>query len=196
MKAQKNDTPAGLKPLHSVTIEGKKIKLREKKLTDVRADYRWQSDPELSRLDAAPSLDMSFALYLLDYSAIMHEDNHRRFPLAVETMDGKHIGNCTLYDIDEKKGEGQAGIMIGDKEYWNQGYGTDSMITFVDYIFRNSTLNRLYLKTLAWNLRAQKCFTKCGFKDCGRMQRDGFNFMLMEMYRDEWEKTQTDNKNR
>jgi RimJ/RimL family protein N-acetyltransferase len=194
MKAQKNDTPAGLKPLHGLTIEGKKIRLREKKLADVRADYRWQSDPELSRLDAAPSLDMSFALYLLDYSAIMHEDNHRRFPLGVETMDGKHIGNCTLYDIDEKKGEGQVGIMIGDKEYWNQGYGTDSMITFTDYIFRNSTLNRLYLKTLDWNLRAQKCFTKCGFKDCGRMQRDGFNFMLMEMYRGEWEKTQTSNE--
>ncbi len=191
MKAEKNGILAGLKPLHGAVIEGKKIKLREKRLTDVRSDYRWQSDPELSKLDAAPSLHMSFALYLLDYSAVIHEDSGHRFPLAVETLDSKHIGNCTLYDIDEKRGEGQVGIMIGDKEYWNQGYGVDVITTFVDYIFRNSSLGRLYLKTLDWNIRAQKCFTKCDFKQCGWLQRDGYNFMLMELYRDEREKKQT-----
>lgn len=193
MKPQKDATLAGLKPLHGAVIDGKKIRLREKRLADVRADYRWQSDPELSKLDAAPSLHMSFALYLLDYSAIIHEDNQHRFPLAVETMDGKHIGNCTLYDIDEKRGEGQFGIMVGDKEYWNQGYGVDIINTFIDYIFRTSSLNRLYLKTLDWNARAQKCFTKSGFKPCGCLQRDGYNFMLMELYRDEWEQKQTVN---
>ena len=85
MKAQKNDTLAGLKPLRGAVIDGNKVRLREKKLTDVRADYRWQSDPELSKLDAAPALIMSFALYLLDYTAIMHEDSQHRYPLAVET---------------------------------------------------------------------------------------------------------------
>ena len=194
MKAQKNGTQPGLKSLHGAVIEGKKIRLREKRLADVRADYRWQSDPELSKLDAAPSLHMSFALYLLDYSAVIHEDSKHRFPLAVETLDGKHIGNCTLYDIDEKHGEGQVGIMIGDKDYWNQGYGADVINTFTGYIFRNSSLNRLYLKTLDWNNRAQKCFTKCGFKQCGSLLRDGYNFMLMELYRDQWEKPAGDEK--
>jgi RimJ/RimL family protein N-acetyltransferase len=190
MKAQKNETLAGLKPLHGATIAGNKIRLREKKLTDVRADYRWQSDPELSKLDAAPALIMSFALYLLDYSAVIHEDRQHRFPLAVETLDGKHIGNCTLYDIDEKTGEGQVGIMIGDKEYWNQGYGVDIITTFITYIFSNSRLSRLYLKTLDWNFRAQKCFTRCGFTQCGWLKRDGYNFMLMEFFREQWEKKQ------
>jgi [ribosomal protein S5]-alanine N-acetyltransferase len=190
MKAQKNYVPAGMKPLHGLVIPGEKTKLREKKLTDVRTDYRWQSDPELARLDAAPSLDMSFTLYLLDYTTAVHDHSPDRYPLAVETPEGKHIGNCTLYDIDEKRGEGQVGIMIGDKEYWSHGYGTDVMTTFTAYIFQNSNLNRLYLKTLDWNIRAQKCFTKAGFTQCGELQRDGYNFMLMELYRDQWEKRQ------
>jgi len=190
MKAQKYDTLAGLKPLRGAVVEGKKIRLRDKRLTDVRNDYRWQSDPELSKLDAAPNLVMSFALYLLDYSSVMHEYDHQRFPLAVETLEGKHIGNCTCYDIDEKRREGQIGIMIGDKEYWNRGYGADIIETLISHVFKTSTLNRLYLKTLDWNTRAQKCFTRCGFAQCGFLKREGYNFMLMELYRDQWEKRQ------
>jgi RimJ/RimL family protein N-acetyltransferase len=191
MKAQKNCVPAGLKPLRGIVIPGGKIKLREKKLTDVRTDYRWQSDPELAKLDAAPALIMSFTLYLLDYTTAVRDRSPDRYPLAVETPEGKHIGNCTLYDIDEKRGEGQVGIMIGDKDYWSRGYGTDVMTTFTGYIFQNSNLNRLYLKTLDWNSRAQKCFNKSGFTHCGYLQRDGYNFMLMELYRDQWEKRQS-----
>ena len=190
MKAQKSDMLAGLKPLRGTRITGERIRLREKKLSDARADHRWQSDPELSKLDAAPTLVMSFALYLLDYTTIVHEYDHARYPLAVETLDGKHIGNCTCYDIDEKRGEAQVGIMIGDREYWNQGYGTEVMTTLVNHIFRNTGLNRLYLKTLDWNARAQKCFTKSGFAQCGWLKREGYNFMLMEMMRPDWEKRQ------
>lgn len=189
MKAQKNNTLAGLKPLHGA-VEGEKILLRDKKLTDVRADYRWQADAELAKLDAAPALVMSFALYLLDYSSAIHDYSENRYPMAIETLDGKHIGNCTLYDVDEKRGEGQVGIMIGDKEYWSRGYGTDTMNTLTGHIFRNSTLGRLYLKTLEWNIRAQKCFAKSGFTVCGSLKRDGYSFILMELFRDQWEKKQ------
>jgi RimJ/RimL family protein N-acetyltransferase len=193
MKLKKRESLAGLNPLRGSVITGEKTKLREKKLTDVRADFRWQSDPELSKLDAAPALNMSFTLYLLDYTSMIHEQEFYRFPLAVETREGRHIGNCTLYDIDEKKREGQVGIMIGDKDYWNQGYGADVMTTFTNYIFRHSTLNRLYLKTLDWNARAQKSFAKSGFLQCGWLKKDGFNFMLMEITREQWEQLREGN---
>jgi RimJ/RimL family protein N-acetyltransferase len=188
--APKKNTMAGLKPLRGAVVKGQKIRLREKKLTDVRSDYRWQSDAELSRLDAAPPLKMPFALYILDYASFIHVNNGFRLPLAVETMEGRHIGNCTAYDIDEKHGEAQIGIMIGDKDYWSQGYGTDIINTLVSHIYNRSTLGRLYLKTLVWNIRAQKCFMKCGFTECGRLKKDGYDFMLMELKRDKWEKRQ------
>jgi RimJ/RimL family protein N-acetyltransferase len=180
---------AGLKPLRGNVIIGKKTRLREKKLSDVRNDYRWQSDPELSRLDAAPTLEMSFAIYLLDYSSIVNRRDGR-FPLAIETLEGKHIGNCTCYDIDAKKGEAQVGIMIGDRDYWDKGYGSDAVNTLVDHVFSNSSLDRLYLKTLDWNKRAHRCFEKCGFTDCGNLKQSGHNFILMELTREQWEKRQ------
>ena len=188
MKFLKRGNHAGLKSLHGKVIIGHKVRLREKKLSDVRNDYLWQSDPELSKLDAAPTLEMSFAIYLLDYPSVIHRKDNR-YPLAIDTFEGKHIGNCTCYDVDQKKGESQVGIMIGDKEYWDKGYGVDAISTLVDHVFQNSSLNRLYLKTLDWNKRARQCFIKCGFTDCGQLKKSGHSFVLMELKRERWEKT-------
>jgi RimJ/RimL family protein N-acetyltransferase len=188
MKLWKRNKFVGLKSLNGDIITGKKTRLREKKLSDVRNDYQWQTDPDLSALDAAPTLDMSFSAYLLDYSSKINHKDRRRFPLSIDTLDGKHIGNCTCYDISTRKAEAQMGIMIGDRDYWDKGYGTDAVNTLVDYIYSTSSFNRLYLKTLDWNKRAQKCFSKCGFTLCGNLKRDGFNFILMELKREGWEK--------
>jgi RimJ/RimL family protein N-acetyltransferase len=195
MKFWKRDSSAGLKPLNGDIITGNKVRLREKKLSDVRNDYQWQSDPELAEYDAAPILDISFSIYLLDYSSMVHHKDNHRYPLAIETLDGKHIGNCTCYDIDAKKGEAQLGIMIGNRDYWDKGYGADAINTLVDYIYKTSSLHRLYLKTLDWNKRAQQCFSKCGFTPCGSLKRNGYRFVLMELTRENWEKRQASEVN-
>ena len=187
MKFRKSTTLAGFKPLRSEIITGSKVKLREKKLGDVRNDYRWQSDPELAKLDAAPTLSMYFSIYLLDYATEIHRPKFNKYPLAVETLEGRHIGNCTCYDIDEKKYEAQLGIIIGDRDYWDKGYGADAVSTMVDHVFLTTSLHRLYLKTLESNLRAQKCFQKCGLTSYGRTTRDRFDFVLMEIHRRRWE---------
>jgi RimJ/RimL family protein N-acetyltransferase len=188
MKHQKRTAPTGFQRPKGKVLLGEKVKLRAKKLSDVRNDYKWQSDPELARLDAAPVLLTSFAVYLLDYALEVRAPRRDKYPLAVETIDGKHIGNCSCYDIDEAKGEAQLGIMIGDRDYWDKGYGTDTVNTLVNHIFSTTSLNRIYLKTLDWNLRAQKCFRNCGFATYGQLKRNSYNFVLMELKREQWEK--------
>ncbi|MBI4267241.1 MAG: GNAT family N-acetyltransferase, partial [Chloroflexi bacterium] len=88
---------------------------------------------------------------------------------------------------NESRGEAELGIMIGDRDYWNNGYGTDIVNTLSDHAFRKTNLKRIYLKTLEENSRAQRCFQKCGFVPCGRLVNDGFNFMLMEISRKQWQ---------
>ena len=167
-------------------IIGSKVKLRDKRLADALEDYSWQSDPELAQLDAAPVLIATFPQYLSDYADNLrrHQSTRRRF--AVETLDGKHIGNCGYYGIDEIRGEVEVGIMIGNRDYWNKGYGTDIISTLVGYIFLHTNLKRIHLKTLISNVRAQKCFKKCGFTAYRNVVRDGFSFMLMEISRKQW----------
>ena len=191
MKIHDSSSLVGLPPTKGLVIEGKLVRLREKKISDAHDEYRWYADKELSELDATSPLNMSFAVFLLDYSLEIRSSQFRRFPMAVETLDGKHIGSCTVYDIDEKKGEAQIGILIGEREYWEHGYGTDAMKTMTDFVFRTTTLNRLYLKTLDWNTRAQKSFAKVGFIPCGELQRSPYHFKLMELTRERWESLQS-----
>jgi len=173
-------------------ITGSKVKLRDKRLSDARNDYTWLSDPELAQLDAVPPLAISFTRYLLEYTSELRYffSSSRRF--VIETLDGKHIGNCSYYNINETKGEAELGIMIGNRDYWGKGYGIDVVTALVCYIFRQTNLKRIYLKTLDSNTRAQRCFKKCGFTPCGNLRRDGYNFMLMELHRSQWEKQQTE----
>jgi RimJ/RimL family protein N-acetyltransferase len=188
MKNKKGSSFAGLKAQKGREVAGSKIRLREKKLADAHNDYTWQSDPELTQLDAAPVLGVSFHVYLLEYADQLRNSGSSRYPLAVDTFDGKHIGNCTCYDINETKREAQLGIMIGDRNYWDKGYGTDAVSTMVDHIFLNTNLKRIYLKTLDWNLRAQGCFKNCGFQPCRKISRNGNSFVVMEIHRVQWEK--------
>ena len=167
---------------------GTKVRLREKKLTDARNDYRWQTNSELTRLDAMPLLDISFPRYLLDYTTALHNSTPKRKTFAIETLGGRHIGNCVYYNIDREKGEVELGIMIGERDCWDRGYGADAVATLVDDIFGETDMQRIYLKTLDWNRRAQRCFIKCGFTPCGQMVRNGHHFVLMEMRRAQWQK--------
>lgn len=171
-------------------ITGNKIVLREKRLSDAWNDYTWKTDPELTRLDAAPLLTVSFPQYLADYTEELQSSSSSRHNFAIETLDGKHIGNCGYYGIDEAKGEAEVGIVIGNREYWDRGYGTDAVITLVNYVFCHTSLNLVYLKSLDWNIRAHKSFQKCGFLPWGRMVKEGYNFVLMSIARNRWQQRQ------
>ena len=172
-------------------IIGSKIILRDKRLADAPDDYTWRTDSELAQLDATPLLTITFAQYLSDYTSQLRYFLSTRHLFAIDARGGRHIGNCVYYDINETKGEAELGIMIGDRGYWDKGYGTDAVTTLVSYIFHQTNLKRIYLKTLDSNSRAQKCFEKCGFTPCGHLAKDGFSFVLMETHRKQWEKEQT-----
>ena len=169
-------------------IIGSKIILRNKKLADAPDDYTWQADSELAYLDAAPALNTAFTRYLSEYTSQLRYLSPNRHQFAIDTLKGRHIGNCSFYGINETKGEAELGIMIGDRDYWSKGYGTDAITTLLNYIFRQTKLKRIHLKTLASNNRAQKCFQKCGFSSYGRRDRGEFRFVLMETHREQWEK--------
>ncbi len=172
-------------------ISGSKIILRKKRLADAQNDYQWQTDPELAQLDAVPPVTLIFEEYLSAYASELRYSAPTRHSFAVETLDGNHIGNCVYYNINEEKGEAELGIMIGNRDYWDKGYGTDVVTTLVNYVFRQTNLSRIYLKTLDSNIRAQECFQKCNLTPCGRLVRDGFSFVLMEIHRKQWQEQQT-----
>ena len=176
----------------SQLLRGSKVILCQKTAEEALNDYMWAKDPELARFDAMPPFKIPFPEYLADYTRELRNSSPRRCRFAIKTLEGKHIGNCTYYDIDEDKGEAEVGIMIGDRSYWSKGYGTDAVTTLVSYIFHQTKLDRVYLKTLRWNTRAQRCFEKCGFVSCGHLEFKllGYDFLRMDISRSRWQEWQ------
>ena len=170
-----------------VVVRGRKVLLRHKRREDAEDDYRWRADEELAALDAAPPLRISMTEFLR-----IHEGElHHPFPwvrrYSIDTLDGKHIGNCMFYDIDTVKGEGEVGIMVGEREYWDYGYGVDAMAHLMDECLKMPAIKQLYLHTLEWNGRARRAFAKCGFREVRHVHRSGRDFIRMEITRQEWE---------
>jgi RimJ/RimL family protein N-acetyltransferase len=172
----------------------KRIQLRIKRLSDARDDYDWQTDPELAKLDASVTLDLTYRQYLSEYTYELCYPNPNRHEFAIETLEGKHIGNCVYYNVNEKEGKTEIGILIGNREYWNRGYGTETINLLLKHVFGKTNLERVYLTTLDWNIRAQHCFIKCGFSDCGKLIKDDYSFLLMALDREEWEAFQLKNE--
>jgi RimJ/RimL family protein N-acetyltransferase len=163
-------------------LVGSKARLRPKRLKDAVNDYSWRRDVELCRLDAATPILCSFEEFLESYIEELYGTS-RSYRFAIETLEGRHIGNFSYFSIDETKMEAEMGIMIADRAYWNLGYGHDVILTSLDHIFSQTKLKRIHLKTLNWNIRAQKCFQRCGFTVCGQLTRGDHYFVLMEIHR-------------
>ena len=58
-------------------------------------------------------------------------------------------------------------ILIGDKRFWNRGFGTDAVRLLLRFGFLTLGLNNIRLRVHAFNERAIRCYEKCGFKQCG-----------------------------
>ena len=83
---------------------------------------------------------------------------------ALEDENGQLIGDLELANICWQGREAELRIRIGEKAYWNKGYGTLAVQQMVDYAFNELNLDRLYLRVYTFNIRAIKCYQKIGFK--------------------------------
>ncbi len=165
--------------------------LRTKRPEDSAADYAWRTDPELAALDATTPLAVTFREYERYYRDDLDFPSPWSVRLAIDTLDGQHIGNCMYYDIDPDRKDAEVGIMVGDRQFWGKGYGTDAMRTLIGHIFSDIPIDRLYLHTLVDNDRARQAFAKSGMRPIGQIRREGYEFLKMEITRAEWEAHRT-----
>ena len=172
----------------TIAIErGAQVVLRDKVLADGHDDHRWRSDEELAELDAAPRLRQPLMDFLRDYEIELSNPTPWTRRYAIDTLDGVHIGNCMLYDIDTVNGQCEIGIILGDRDYWSKSYGRAALRLLIAKCFEMPSMKRLYLHTLEWNARARRAFAACGFREVRPVRRGGRNFIRMEIARADWQ---------
>lgn len=149
-------------------IQGALVRLRPLEPSDLEACLRWLNDPEVTRTLAAryPISRVQEREWL--EAASRPDPRAGRLTFAIETPDGRHIGNCGIHRVEWENRVCEIGIVIGEKDCWDQGYGTDAVRALVRFAFQEMNLHRVELNVFAFNPRAVACYRKCGFVEEGR----------------------------
>lgn len=171
-------------------IVGERIYLSPVNPEDNEKYVEWLNDLKLSlNLTMAPKI-----ISLEKEKEILENMSKEGYNFAiVEKEKDKVIGNCGLMDVEFVHGTAELGIFIGEKDYWNKGYGTEVINLLLDYAFNLLNLNNIMLKVHSFNKRAVKCYKKCGFKEIGRRRNafvvgeDKYDDIFMDILAEEFE---------
>lgn len=180
-------------------LVGERIYLSPRNSEDVEIFTKWMND-----FDITDFTGRSGAIVTLDAEKEYLEKNNlstnTTFSIVTNDYD-KLIGTISLERVDNINRSACLGIFIGDKEYLNNGYGTEAIKLILDFGFNYMNLNSVHLNLMEFNERAHKCYIKCGFKDAGRLRKckyiNGkyYDSIMMDILKDEFNESFIKNKN-
>jgi RimJ/RimL family protein N-acetyltransferase len=174
-------------------MQGKLVRLRAYEKSDADALFRWFSDEEVTQWLGPPAFRSRAHQEEFIELAQASSDDAKYF--AIETLDGKLVGDCGLRFIDWKSRKAEFFITIGEKQFWGKGLGTDALRTVIRLAFDKMNLNRLWLSVLVDNPRAVRCYEKCGFVREGLMRQESYvdgkyrDVLMMALLREEYDRT-------
>jgi len=151
-------------------LEGRQVRLRAVERVDLPTFVKWLNDPEVTQF-LESSGPMSMEAEERWYAKLQAGEDK---VYSIDTKEGKLIGNVGVMKIDWKDRRAVIGIMIGEKEHWDKGYGTDAIETLVRYLFEELNMHRIYLLADERNTRAIRCYEKVGFRKEGTFREDRF----------------------
>ncbi|MBU0703328.1 MAG: GNAT family N-acetyltransferase [Chloroflexi bacterium] len=155
-------------------IKGNKVQLRPIERDDLPRFVEWFGDPKVRR-HLAVYLPFSLAQEERWFESLQGRlERQESVLLAIETAEGVHIGNIGLDAINWKDRNAELGIVIGEKPYWSQGYGTDAIRTLLGLAFREMNLHRVFLRVDVDNARGVRCYEKAGFRREGTLREAVF----------------------
>lgn len=156
-------------------LEGASIYLRPLQHGDLSGPYAsWINDQEVMCYMEAGI----FPNTAEDLEAFFKNVTSRRDQVILAIMSKKlrrHIGNVKLGPIDWVHRRAHFGILIGDKQFWGKGVGTEATRMMVRYAFMRLNLNRVDLGVYAEHESAVRCYERVGFKIEGKLRQDLFH---------------------
>lgn len=117
-----------------------------------------------------------------DNEVMTENPEDRKYKYFIITNNkGSFIGYVNFFSMDKIKKQGEMGVIIGDKRYWNKGIAYTAVSVAVDYLFNSMGMDRIYIETGENNKPALRLFEKLGFTRCDEyLEDDGFKFVVME----------------
>jgi len=149
---------------------GKLVKLRAFDPPDAERYRGWVNDDEIAAL-VDRVRPVSRGEHQAWYETLVTSESACVF--AVERLDdGRFIGIVWLYGIHWRHRRAEVRIVLGDRESWGGGFGTDALRLIASVAFGPLDLEKLWAEVLARNPRAVAAFERAGFVREGLLRDD------------------------
>ncbi len=149
---------------------GEQVYFRALEEADATNYVRWLNDPEVNRTLAAGNFPLNIPREQ-EYIRKLYTDQNG-LNLAMVLKDGdRHIGGAGLHDIRQVHRAATFGIVIGEKDCWGKGYGTEAARVMVRHGFETLNLNRISLNVYDFNPRGIRAYEKAGFRKEGVLRQ-------------------------
>jgi RimJ/RimL family protein N-acetyltransferase len=153
-------------------VVGAKVYLRPLEEGDATSCWTWLNDPDVRRtlaLRAGPNTEA------MSRAWIRSLDFRRDQAFAIVTRaEDLYVGNCDLREINPVDRNASLGIVIGRKDQWACGLGTDAVRLLCRHAFEGLNLHRVSLSCYANNERGLRLYARVGFAVEGRRREQVF----------------------
>jgi ribosomal-protein-alanine N-acetyltransferase len=170
---------------------GNKIYLRPLEREDAQQCMSWLNHPEITRwLLAYRPINLRAEEEFIDKA--LQSEHDLVLGIVAQATD-RLIGGTGLHQIDFKNRHAGFGIVIGAKEEWGKGFGTEATRLMVQHAFETLNLHRVWLHVYEYNQRGIRTYEKVGFQKEGVLRQDTYrdgrywDTIVMAILREEWD---------
>ncbi len=156
-----------LPELPILNITGEKVALGPRRRALLPLYLRWINDFEVTRTLGIGMRPMTMEAEEDWYESASRRDREVGFTIY-ERATMRPIGGTGLHDIDPFHRTAEFGLLIGEKECWGKGYGTEVATLMLDYGFHALDLHNIWLSVFSFNERGLRAYTRAGFREIGR----------------------------
>ena len=151
--------------------QGDRVDLRDHLPGNRGAFIRWYQDPEVAGLlrhDLKPLTRRRAASY---FASIILPLANKGHCWAIHRHDnGQLIGTAAVTNINEKTRSCLFRILLGEKDVWGQGFGTEASRLVAAEVFDTLPIDRIQLEVFTHNPRARRAYERVGFREYDHYQ--------------------------
>lgn len=179
--------------LYIPELKTKRLLLREITVGDVEDLREWLGRDEIYTYWGHPvgKGEKNPELLFIDPRPHVKRKPSHDFRWGVEYKN-KVVGIIDIFDVQGDR-IGNIGYRI-NPDYWKQGICSEALSAIIDFIFANTTIDRLHVEVDVENIGSNKVVQKCGFvhEGCIRHGRMGLRYCDYNIYgmiKDDWPNT-------
>ena len=171
-------------------IIGDKIYLRALEKEDMELMAKWFNNPEIRHF--FPANKPTTIEHWKNWFEKEEKNENSIYLGIAKQEDDKLIGYTNFIDINwSHRITKEFGIIIGEKDDWNKGYGEEAIKLMLHYGFNSLNFHRIELGAMEYNERALHIYEKVGFKKEGTKREAWFidgkwhDVIVMSILKDE-----------